>query len=66
VISNIYVGNDPYCKPELQQTILDPLSDFKYTMMDEDITHITIAGANNKTFFMNLLKFSLSQGVADV
>jgi len=35
-------------------------------MMDEDITHITIAGANNKTFFMNLLKFSLSQGVADV
>jgi len=35
-------------------------------MMNEAITHTTIAGANNQTFYMNLLKFSLSQGVASV
>ena len=66
MISNIYVDNDPYCKPELQQTILDPLSEIKYTMMNEAITHTTIAVANNQTFYLNLLKFSLSQGVASV
>lgn len=66
VISNIYVDQDPYCKPETQQAILDPLSEIKYVMMNEYITHTSIAGANNQTFFMNLLKFSLSQGVAEV
>ena len=34
VMTNIYVDQDPYCKPEVQQNILDPLSEIKYTMMN--------------------------------
>lgn len=47
VLTNIYVDDDPYCKPETQQALLDPLSVFKVTMMDEAITHTTIAAAND-------------------
>ena len=62
VLTNIYVDNDPYCNPETQQALLDPLSVLKVTMMDEAITHTTIAAANDQTYFVNLLKYALSQG----
>ena len=57
MLTNIYVDNDPYCKPETQQALLDPLSNIKFTLMDYDITHTSIAGTNDKAFFVNLLKF---------
>ena len=62
VMTNIYVKDDPYCDPETQQVLLDPLSDIKFTTMSEFITHTTIASANDQTLFINLLKFALSQG----
>ena len=42
--------------------LLDPLSTYKFTTMSEYIDHVTISAANDQTDYLNLLKFSLSQG----
>ena len=62
VVTNFYVKDDSFCDPATQQVLLDDLSSYKFTTMNEDITHITIAAANDQTPYLNLLKFSLTQG----
>lgn len=62
VMTNIYVKDDPVCWPETQQALLDSLSDVKYTTMNASVTHSSIAAANDQGWFVNLLKFSLSEG----
>ena len=42
--------------------LLDPLSTYKFTTMNEYIDHVTISAANDQTDYLNLLKFSLSEG----
>lgn len=62
VVTNFYVQGDSYCDPKTQMELLDPLSEYKFTTMNEYIDHITISSANDQTAYLNLLKFSLSQG----
>lgn len=62
VITNFYVQDDDYCKPETQMEILDHLSEYKFTMTNAFIDHVTIAGANDQMSYLALLKFALEQG----
>ena len=62
VITNFYVEDDSYCKPETQMEILDELSEYKFILMNEYIDHVSVASANDQMSYLNLLKFALSQG----
>ena len=62
VITNFYVKDDEYCIPEKQMEILDPLSEYKFTLMNANIDHVSVAAANNIQAYLNLLMFALEQG----